>query len=301
MEKELLSILKEQYQKEFTGIEVIRDWIGKVYLVQLAEQKYVLKLFWHIDREAAIQSIEIMTVLRQAGVQVPKIYTTRSGSSYFEYDRKTAVLYEYVEEKEFEKREYLSIIGEYAGRMRRTMEESKVDVCRHGEEFFIQRYLKILREKNYPKVSQFEEIGHVLWNQVKDLPIGFIHGDFHDGNLFLRNGEIVAYDFDAAALASPMYDVATMCDATDYFSLREDNFIRGKAETQKNVELFLDGYQKYCKVDSKEKNAIFTFIAIRHYDIQATIIETLGIDCVDNEFLEKQLEWLKRWSKICSL
>lgn len=36
-------------------------------------------------------------------------------------------------------------------------------------------------------------------------------------------------------------------------------------------------------------------IAIRHFNIQATIIDSQGLDCVDDQFLDAQYMWLDIW------
>ncbi|HBC92711.1 MAG TPA: hypothetical protein DCZ10_07340 [Pelotomaculum sp.] len=46
-----------------------------------------------------------------------------------------------------------------------------------------------------------------------------------------------------------------------------------------------------------EKESFYDFIAIRHYQLQATIVEICGLDCIDKQFIDKQLSWLINWRK----
>lgn len=181
------------------------------------------------------------------------------------------------------------------------MESSLDNLPVHRREFFVDRYLKIIREKNFGAVVRFEQIANTLLGYLNDIPIGFIHGDYHAGNIFTQDDRLIVYDFDACSNAYPVYDIATICDGTDYFSLEESNFIKGKIETLNRMKIFLQGYENYYTISEAEQLAVLACIGIRHYDIQATIIETLGIDCVDNEFLSQQLQWLEAWCKECKL
>lgn len=297
MDNELLNVLAKEYNKKFVEIELIRDWIGKVYLVKDDNQKYILKIFNNITMDSAKQSAYIMNFLCGEGVCVPKIYLTSSNELYFYHEGKVSVLYDFVEGSDIQNGENLQSIGEFAAIMHKKMKQYPYGICNHDKEYFIDRYIEILKKKNYASLNSFIDMGQYLWNIVGDAPTSFIHGDFHAGNLFDVNDKIVAFDFDAAAIASPLYDIATMCDATDYFSLDDDNFISGRSKTLSNLDEFLKGYNNHYHLSSNETKAILAFIAIRHFDIQATIIDSQGLNFVDDDFFDKQLIWLKKWKK----
>jgi hypothetical protein len=40
-------------------------------------------------------------------------------------------------------------------------------------------------------------------------------------------------------------------------------------------------------------------IAVYHFQVQATVIEINGLDCVDAAFLDRQYDWLCRWREQC--
>lgn len=175
------------------------------------------------------------------------------------------------------------------------MEAYSGEVAEHGYDFFIKRYLDIMKMKEYQGIDKFAKLGTYLWEKVNNLPCGFIHGDLHGGNMLQDRDKITFFDFDACAAASPVYDIATFCDATDYFDLSEDNFENGFIQTRKNVNEFLKGYETYFNLSEDEKYAVYDFIAIRHFDIQATIIDSRGLACVDEQFLDEQYLWLEKW------
>ena len=45
----------------------------------------------------------------------------------------------------------------------------------------------------------------------------------------------------------------------------------------------------------EEQEAVYDLLAVYHFQLQATIIEIYGPDCVDDAFLDNQLDWLLRW------
>ncbi len=147
----------------------------------------------------------------------------------------------------------------------------------------------------YHGTDKFKEYGDLLWKRVEGLPKGFCHGDYHTGNMLLNTrGQYVLFDFDAAAYAFPIFDIAVICDMTDYFSFSEQGFY----ETSQVLERFLIGYREYNFIRDEEINSVYDFIAIRHFEVQATIIENLGYSCVDEKFIDDQYIWLMQWDKL---
>jgi len=88
-----------------------------------------------------------------------------------------------------------------------------------------------------------------------------------------------------------MFDIAVMCDMTDYFHLQSDD-IKTTAEVYKN---FLAGYTSKNHLSEAEQSTFCDWVAVRHFQLQATIVEVYGINCIDNHFIDEQLKWLKGW------
>lgn len=298
----LLEQLSKHYGMEFMDIQLLRDWIGQVYIVNTADSRYILKIFRKEYQEAAIQSAAAMIFLKKNSFTVPAIMLTENGDYYFltKKDNQVAILYEYIEGKEPDCKSNLEAIGRLTGLMRKTMEQYTGEIQHKNKDYFINRYISILAKKKFEGIDQFEEHGNRLWNRVRDNFLGFCHGDMHTGNMIMRNQEIVYFDFDACGIAHPLYDIATLCDETDYFDLSDENFKSGITKTTNNLDIFLKGYKEYYILSEAEKRAIYNFIAIRHYDIQATIIESQGLNCVDNDFLADQYRWLMKWEHTCN-
>ncbi|MFT4144288.1 MAG: phosphotransferase [Mobilitalea sp.] len=297
----LIEQLMQKYGVKFEDIQLLRDWIGQVYIVKEEDKKYILKVFRKQYTNNALQSAAVMHYLKSSGFPVPIIVATVNSDLFFlTDDGRIAILYEYVEGGEPKRKHSLEELGHLSGQMRCIMEKYKGELDHKGREFYIDRYLSILNKKHYKETDHFSEIGTKLWNRVKDNKLEFCHGDFHIGNMIHNNTGIIIYDFDACGIAHPLYDIATVCDGTDYFDLSNRNFEMGISRTKKNVEMFLKGYNKYYSVNDAELRNIFDYIAIRHFDIQATIIECQGLDCVDESFLNNQYSWLTKWEDACT-
>lgn len=290
----LLDQMKYHYGINFDKLDLIRDWIGQVYEVSNGSNRYITKVFRKEYTKEALQSVEVMAYLRKNEFPVPDIIKTIDGNRYFIYNDQMVVLYEYIVGEEVDKASKLIKVGQQSGWMRRLMDTYTEEISYHDYDFFIQRYLNIMKINEYQGIDKFSELGNYLWEQVKNLPSGFIHGDLHTGNM-LQNQEIIFFDFDACSISSPVYDIATFCDTTNYFDLSEDNFDYGFVQTHKNVIEFLKGYENFFHLSKEEEKAIYYFIAIRHFDIQATIIESRGLACVNERFLDEQYAWLEKW------
>lgn len=292
---DLLEQINLYYGIVFDKFELVRDWIGQVYVGIHNNIRYIVKVFRTQHTKEALQAIEVMAYLKNNEFNIPGIYNTLQGSKYFVYHHHMVVLYEYILGEDMEKAGDLTEVGLLYGQMRKSMIAYADHITRHGYEFFIERYLNIMKKKEYQGIDKYINLGNYLWEKVKGLPNGFIHGDFHSGNMILNRDKITVFDFDACANASPVYDIATYCDASDYFDLSDYNFDYSFSQTKMNVKKFLEGYERNFTLTKEEEKAIYYFIAIRHFDIQATIIDCQGINCVNEIFFDNQYVWLEKW------
>jgi Ser/Thr protein kinase RdoA (MazF antagonist) len=254
--------------------------------------------------DTAKQSLSILMFLEEKGFPSPRIIPTKNGFPYIELDepkgKAFGVLFEFIDGQEPGEGEDIETIGSLVGQLHSIMCEYNEKLQIHGKEFFIDRYINILMEKNYDasKTEMFREYGETLWKRVENLPRGFCHGDMHRGNLMRTSfGKYYLLDFDTSCYAFPIYDIMIMCNSTNYFDFDEKGYQKAKS----TYESFLKGYSKYCSLNDMELKAFYDMIAIYHYQLQATIIEIYGIDCVDEKFLDKQLDWLMRWRRQCEI
>ena len=294
-ENQLLEILINQYEIEDPSLEFLREGGGHTYIVN-AEQKYILKVIGAAFSDTARQSVAVMRYLEERDFPVPKTVLTKDGEAIFETtvdgEEKLIVLMEFIDGDEPDMEKYASEIGALVGQFHQLMEECPVEPVLKGKDFFIGRYLEFLSQKNYPMLSEYKELGERLWEKVGNLPQGNCHGDLHRGNLIQNtDGKIYLVDFDTVCRAPLMFDIMVMCDMTDYFNLKPEDVNITKDVYQN----FLTGYEKYHKLSNEEKLSFYDWVAIRHFQLQATILEIHGIDCIDEKFIDYQLYWLNKW------
>ena len=67
--------------------------------------------------------------------------------------------------------------------------------------------------------------------------------------------------------------------------------------TKEVYQKFLSGYSGRLKLSREEILSFPYWVAIRHFQLQATILEIYGVDSIDEGFIDGQLYWLNRWQE----
>ena len=295
VESKLPEILRSHYGLQDFSLRFLREGGSRVYLVE-GESGYLLKVIGSAFADTARQSVSVMRFLESRGFPVPKTLLTQSGEALLETsldgELLLILLQEFIEGDEPDLEVRAPEAGDLVGRLHCLLEQYPDKLVSRGYDFFIGRYLDILRKKNYHGLSAYEELGRKLWQKVSGQPEGNCHGDLHRGNLLeAADGQIYLLDFDTVCYAPVMFDVMVMCDMTDYFRLNPEDIDR----TGRVYEQFLSAYTQRRSLTAAEKQSFPDWVAIRHFQLQATIVETYGPDCIDTQFIDWQLHWLKSW------
>ena len=297
-ERTLQEILTVNYGIESPSVESLREGGSHTFIVN-GKTKYLLKVIGSAFSDTARQSVAIMRYLERTGFPVPKTILTKSGEAIFETEaegeKNLLVLMEFIDGDEPELETCAKEVGALVAGFHQLMKECPTELVSHGKEFFIDCYLNFLRKKHYPRLAEYEKLGERLWDKVKDLPQGICHGDLHRGNLLQNtDGKIYLVDFDTACRAPLMFDIMVMCDMTDYFNLKQEDI----ELTKKVYQEFLSGYSGHHTLSREEILSFPYWVAIRHFQLQATILEIYGVDCIDEGFIDGQLYWLNKWKEV---
>lgn len=284
----------------FDKIEFVRDSGCMAYTVFANGCKYFLRITKPAFYETAAKSLDIHLFLQKQGFSVPQVIFTQDGLPYVQINGDEGkcfyILYEFIEGEEVDPVLDAEKIGAFVGKLHHVMKEYPGELIQRDKHYYIGRYIAIMRTKQYDKVDEFIAYGEALWERVKDLPCGYCHGDMYRGNILkASDGRLYILDFDTSCEGFPMYDPVLICNITDYFELEEDGYLKSKAV----FERFLPEYLKYSSLSKAEIAAFYDLIALYHFALQATIIEIFGMDCVDNEFFDRQLSWLYKWREQC--
>ncbi len=300
---DLLRILNYYYKLNFNEISLHRDMIGYVYFVKSSTKKYVLKLYRHFNTEQALQSIEIIQYLKQNNYPVVSIVFTQHGRYFIELTmpegKCIGILFDYIDGIEPNRENELASIGRQVGELHEIMSKYPNPLIIRGKEFFIDRYITILREVLYCplRIKDLEDYGQEVWDRMSGLPHGFCHGDLHTGNMLkTKSNEYILFDFDIASYSHSVIDVAILSDGTNFNNLTEFAY----DNTKRTFEKFYQGYSKIITLSDAEISAIFDFIPIRHYELIATITDCQGLDSLSPAFIDEQYGWLMGWKTLNS-
>jgi Ser/Thr protein kinase RdoA (MazF antagonist) len=298
----IMNMLNKHYPIKFDQIVLLRDGPGFTCIVFSRKQRYIVKIYRSTYLDKGIQSAEIMTYLSANGYPVPLVIPASDDRPFFLFDmdegNRMGVLFNFIEGAEPDATQNTEEIGDQIGKLHNLMQNYGGNLVRQNKSYFIDFYLLKLHEMGYPakKMERFAEHGNFLWSKVEKLPQGFCHGDLHTGNIILTvSGDYVILDFDLSSYSFPVFDMMTLCDTTDYFHFKQD----GYEKVTRMVDKFYNGYTKGRYISNEEVNAIYDFIAIRHYQLQAQIIDVYGLTCVDKAFIDNQYNWLMKWQEQC--
>ena len=293
---DISSILKESYAIRFDRVEMMRDAGSVSYAVSSGNDRYFLRVVKPAFLDTAVMGADIQVFLQNQGFPVPPVILAADDLPYVRTDNGLFILYKFIEGSESDPEQDAEAIGALIGRLHGVMKGYTGDLIKRDRHFFIGRYIDILRRKQYPKVDEFQTYGNALWDKVRDLPRGYCHGDMYDGNIHRTpDGRFYILDFDTSCEGFPMYDPALICNRTHYFDFDE----RGYGKSKEILSRFHPEYLKFKSLSRMEMDSFHDLIALYHFALQATIIETYGLDCVDDAFLDRQLDWLYRWREQC--
>lgn len=299
----ILNILQASYPQKFDQVSLHRDMIGYVFIVLSESNKYALKIYRAINSGQAMQSIGIINYLQTNGYPVAAIVPTVEGKYHINVRMAEGecigVLYNFIDGTEPDITADIEKIGQQVGRLHALMAEYPGELVRHKKPFFIDRFIGLLWEKNYPdsRIADLDEYGHELWQAMERLPAGFCHGDLHSGNMIIvPSRDYVLIDFDVASRSYSVIDIATLCDQTDFNAFSTEAYDR----TKDAIKRFCVGYKRELEISDSNLNAAFDFIAIRHYELIATIVACQGIGCISTAFLDQQYDWLMSWKALCA-
>ncbi|QVK20996.1 phosphotransferase [Mycoplasmatota bacterium] len=302
MNENLIDLLRINYGIDITLLENNREGGSKSFIAVSRGERYLFKLVPDSFSKTIKQSLSVLNFLEENEFLSPKVVKTKSNQSFFKTEvGKIGVLFYYIDGDEVAKVDRVedySKIGELVGKLHKIMKEYPNELIEQDKNYFIERYICQLKQKCYEesKLSTFIEYGNYLWESVKNLPRGFCHGDLYLGNLLRdKNDTYYILDFDTSSFAFPMYDIMMVCNRTDYFEFDESGFFK----SQDAYEIFLKGYLKHCELTPSEIKSFYYLIALYHFQLQATILEINGLDCINDDFIDNQLDWLLRWRNQC--
>ncbi|WP_164669705.1 phosphotransferase enzyme family protein [Virgibacillus doumboii] len=120
-----------------------------------------------------------------------------------------------------------------------------------------------------------------------DLETGFCHGDFHNHNMHIHDGEIEMFDFDCCAIGFRAYDIAV-----SWWNLK-NNYKNLEAECW---DAFLEGYLDERELATDDFKSLPLFITARRIRLMGTMLaneDVWGTNWINARTLELFIWQLK--------
>lgn len=297
-----MRFISETYSIDIRQMEMHRELIGQVYILNSGQGRYVLKLFPRHKTGDALHALGILEFLTEQGYPVVSMVRTREQISHAFIpeagDGRLAVLFDYEEGTDPDGSLEAESIGEQIGQLHMLMRRYPGTLLNRTKTEYIDDFISIMKRMGCENgmILDLEQYGNELWKRISMLPKSFCHGDLHTGNMIKQDGKYILLDFDDASGDYPCMDAAYLSDATHFNHLQAPMY----DTTMRQFEHFYRGYSRVCNLSDEEVYAIADFIALRHYQIVARIVGCQGLGCVSNPFFEEQHRWLMDWRELCS-
>lgn len=288
----MIRALNDHYSIRFDRAELLRDMGSASYAAYSGDEKYFLRVIKPSLNDTALTGADIQVFLQKQGFPVPPIILTADGLPCAKTGDALYILYEFIEGQDCDPEQDAEAIGALTGRFHKIMQSYRGALIPRDKQFYIGRYIDILREKRYPRIGEYIDYGDELWARIEHLPRGYCHGDLYDGNIRKGlDGRLYIHDFDTSCEGITMYDPMLICDMTKYFAYDDRDFER----SVRVLERFVPEYRKHHPLSEAEIEAFPALIAVQHYSTQATVMGIFGLDCIDESDMDNQLQWLYRW------
>ena len=292
--------LAAHYGLQVDRLEPFRDSGNATFVARAHDKRYFLRVTKPAFHDTARTAIDVHAYLQARRFAVPELLYTLDHRPCVEIEAADGThllaLTEFLEGGALENGEELEATGALLGQLHADMADYPGELVTRDRHYFIDRFDAMLRAKAYPRISAFSEIAEAIWKSVEGLPRGYAHGDAYCGNFHRTlEGRLYLLDLDTSCRGIPAYDLALFGNCSDYFELGPDDALR----TKQAFDKILPAYCRFHQLTGAEERALYRLIALSHFALQPTIVEIFGLDCIDEEFLDKQLLWHERWRRQC--
>lgn len=282
-------IIELKYNIKIEDLKFIRKMIGTTYLIKTIKKDYIAKIYEHRERDLCIKSAKILALLNHTKI-TPKVYPTINNNYFYANSKISILLMDYLGNTQPEKMTPNQSILERVKQLHQELNKLSQVLPKHSYAFFIDRFLQFLRISKIREdiYQDFYELGNYLFSLASNLPEGPCHGDLHNENIRVSDGEFMVFDFDTVSFFSPLIDYVVMFERSNFNIFNQNDFQLDKIAFSTCLEYL--GLEKtlYLK-------PMLAFTAIRHYELIATIASLQGKDNISHNFIMEQHNWIKSW------
>lgn len=305
----LAKILEANYNLKIERIRLHRISGGSVYYIYTRSNQYVLKThrsstanIQHSHAIDYIKSLDIMDYLYSCDFPIAKIIKTKSNKLYMKIPKvegdDIGAVYEFIHGESPSISNDIDLIATTTSSMHNLMKDYNGELNTLAKDFYIDRFISILTQ-HYPQKKEIDDLakyGEYIWSMINNLPTGFCHGDYGDHNMIKSEKKIHIIDFDVASKTFPMYDIALICNATDFWQFDKKDIIK----TKENLDKFANIYTKDANLSKVEIDSILLLIAMRQYEVRATVARNVllmqGSHWLNDNYLKQMHTWIMSFS-----
>lgn len=278
--------------------EYLANGLNDTYFVtDENSEKYIFRLYRAGGHDYSAISFELTAVqhLKNQGLNVSYPVQTRGGQLINELEapegKRYGVLFTYSEGE----RPQITIanselIGKTLGRLHR-LSHDFLPVQERGFNIDVNHLLDTPAAVIIPEIERYldDKASQVFKTVVEntkadlsalDLKEGFCHGDFHNHNLHVFNGDMSVFDFDGCAWGFQGYDIAVA-----WWNIKNNC----RHEEEACWEAFLQGYVKEQNFSGADIKSLPLFITARRVWLLGTMIandDVWGTNWINQRSLE---------------
>ncbi|MBT6956226.1 phosphotransferase [archaeon] len=254
--KDFIEVLDGYNIGRYKSHKYLEDTLeNDVYILFTTQGKFILKFLSNIDLKDFKEQLGFIDFLYNKKLPVVKNIKNKVGSEIVEYSKSKFIIQKFVEgvhPKGFNN-SLIKDISKAIGKMHKVLLSSEFTKSKKHK--YKKRTFGDGVDKKIINNIQNKLLKNLDKINFKDLKVARIHGDLSEVNMIVGKNKLNAFiDFDDSDYDYLVYELAIFI---------AHSFIRSDIIYWDKIKLFLDGYQKYVKLNDEEMRSIYYLIKYR--------------------------------------
>lgn len=295
---ELLNESVSRFGVDINEVKFIGGFQNFIYEYQKQEKSYILRLTHSSHRSENLikGELDFISYLSDNGVSasIPVysqlgLFTERidAGESFFIATSFEKAIGEKIGYPECLNNDDLFMkCGQITGKIHalsKKYKPSMVEIQRHDwkQNYYLQNMKNFIPEDQYKLYESYKLLIGKIGNLNKGIDsYGLIHGDINVGNFFLKDEEIIVFDFDECQYSWFVEDIAIQLFYIIYIYL-DDSKEERKDQTYRFMKNFMKGYSKENFIEEYWLEQIPLFLQLREIIVHVGIYRSVDLSNLD--------------------